>query len=462
MKHFTQHTFFAFLLAITTLPAGAQHTRSAYFTDGYLYRHEMNPAVGNEKSYISLPALGNINVALRGNLAFDNIIHNVNGHTTTFMNPAVDTRSFLKDIHDNNRLVSDIKVEILSAGFKAFGGYNTIGLNLRANIGANIPGSLFRLAKQGPENRSYDIRDLKAHADAYAELSLGHSRQWNKKLRVGGALKVLLGGANMDADFQRARLTLGENAWTAVTNARLQSSIKGLTYKTKEKMRGAEGEKTLHRYVSGMDVDGTGLNGFGLALDLGAEYKLNDTWTFSASLLDLGFIHWNNNMVASTDGDRPFTTDKYIFNADDHAHNSFSNEMDRLGESFATLYELNDKGDQGGRSKMLGATMNLGAEYTLPAWKKLSFGLLSTTRFQKDFGWTEFRLSANVAPVKILSGGINMAIGTFGCSFGWIANFHPKRYNLYVGMDHTLGKLAKQGIPLSGNGSVNVGMNIPF
>lgn len=33
-----------------------------------------------------------------------------------------------------------------------------------------------------------------------------------------------------------------------------------------------------------------GPTGFGMAIDLGATYKLNDAWTFSASLLDLGFI----------------------------------------------------------------------------------------------------------------------------------------------------------------------------
>ena len=33
-----------------------------------------------------------------------------------------------------------------------------------------------------------------------------------------------------------------------------------------------------------------------MAADLGAVYKLGDDWTLSASLLDLGFISWKNNM----------------------------------------------------------------------------------------------------------------------------------------------------------------------
>lgn len=45
-------------------------------------------------------------------------------------------------------------------------------------------------------------------------------------------------------------------------------------------------------------MDGFGLNGFGVALDLGAEYKINDDWRVSAAVMDLGFINWSNNMKA--------------------------------------------------------------------------------------------------------------------------------------------------------------------
>ena len=111
---------------------------------------------------------------------------------------------------------------------------------------------------------------------------------------------------------------------------------------------------------------------------------------------------------------------------------------------------------------MLGATLNLGAEYTLPMYQKLTFGLLNSTRIQGEYSWTQFRLSANVAPVNILSVGINLGVGTFGADFGWLINFHPNGFNLFLGMDHLVGELAKQGIPLSSNASFNLGMNFPF
>lgn len=444
------------------LTLNAQHTYSGYFTDGYLFRHQMNPAASNEQSYVSMLGIGNVDVSLRGNLAVKDVLYNVNGKTTTFLNPAVSADEFLGNIKDKNRIRTDVNVQLLGAGFKAFGGYNTVGLSARANVNVNLPGALLRLAKQGMENKTYDISDFDAHGEAYAELAFGHSRDITENLRVGGKLKFLLGAGNVDAQFKKAQLTLGENEWTAVTDAEVQTSLKNFKYETETKMRGPEGEEHKHTYVSDVDYDKFSLNGFGLAIDLGAEYRLDDDWRFSAALLDLGFIRWNNNMVASTNGEKTFTTDKYIFNLDDEATNSFENEGDRLFDDLCNLYELQNNGDKGGRTRLLGATLNLGAEYALPAYRKLTFGLVNSTRIQGEYTWTQFRLSANVAPADIVSVGVNLGVGTFGADFGWIVNFHPNGFNLFLGMDHLVGELAKQGIPLSSNASFNLGMNFPF
>lgn len=436
--------------------ASAQNLNSAYFTDGYLYRYQLNPAFANEKNFVAIPALGNINIGVNGTLHLKDVLYNVNGKTTTFLNPAVDANQFLNNIGNSNRIGTDIRLNVLSAGFKAFNGYNTITLGVRANVNAKLPRELFSLLKQGVENNTYDISNVRANATAWVELGLGHSHQINNQLRVGGTLKFLVGGGNLDAVFNDAQLQLTDNSWNAITNADLHSSVKGLTYKTDIN------DNTGHRYVSGMDVDGTGINGYGLAFDLGASYRLNQDWMFSLSLLDLGFISWKNDMLASTNGTQKFESNLYTFNVEDDAPNSFDNEWDKIKDDVSALYELNDMGDQGGRTTALGATLNVAAEYTFPYYRKLTFGGLVTTRIQGNFSWCEARISANVAPVKIFSAGVNMGMGTFGCSFGWILNLHCPGYNLFLATDHTPGKLAKQGAPLSSNANISLGMNVQF
>ena len=442
--------------------ASAQNLNSGYFTEGYLYRHDLNPAFANEQNYIAMPALGNFNVGINSNLGVNDVLFNVNGRTALFLNPNVSASEFLSGINDKNKINENLKIQILGAGFKGSGGYNTIEINDRQSLGVQVPGSILRLAKDGVQNQTYDISDLHPSAVGYAELALGHSRQINENLRVGAKLKVLLGIANVDAEVTKGQITLGEDSWTGVTNAKLQASIKDLKFEMEEKERGAEGEETTHRYVSGIDDSSWGINGFGLAVDLGAEYKLDDNWKFSAAILDLGYIGWNTNFVASTNGDKQVSTGDYKFNLDDDEAHSFENEMDRLTEGLAALYELDDNGDAGSRSKALAATMNLGVEYTPDFYNKMSFGLMNSTRFAGKYSYTDFRLSANVAPCKIFSASANFSVNTYGTSMGWLLNLHPTGFNLFLGMDHTLGKIAKQGVPLSGRGSVSLGINFPF
>lgn len=57
----------------------AQNTTSGYFLDNYDYRYQMNPAFGNEKDFVSMPGLGNLNVAMRGSLDVSSVIYTLNG-----------------------------------------------------------------------------------------------------------------------------------------------------------------------------------------------------------------------------------------------------------------------------------------------------------------------------------------------------------------------------------------------
>ena len=158
-----------------------------------------------------------------------------------------------------------------------------------------------------------------------------------------------------------------------------------------------------------------------------------------------------------------FSSDTYNFNVDEDATNSFENEWEKMRDGLSETYELDDLGDQGSRSTSLGATMNLAAAYTLPSYRNLTFGLMNTTRINGDYSWTDFRLSTNWRTNDhIFSATADVAVGTYGASFGWLLNFHPNGINLFVGMDHTLGKMAKPCIPMSSNAHFNMGLNFPF
>ncbi|MCH5175964.1 MAG: hypothetical protein J1F40_08760 [Prevotellaceae bacterium] len=446
----------------TTSTAIGQNLNTGYFNEGYIYRHELNPAYGNEQTYVALPGVSNVNIGMNSNLKLSNLLHNVDGKTALFLNPQVDTQEFLSGIHDKNRISENIKLQVLGGGFRSWGGYNTAEFNVRQNLYLNIPGDLFRLAKQGLENKVYDLSNMNAHADAYGELAFGHSRQIDDKLRVGAKVKFLFGFANINAKVEKAQLELRDDAYVGTTSATLQTSLSSMQYQTETTMRGPEGEQTPHTYVSGIDDVSFGVTGFGLGLDLGAEYKIDDHFKVSAALLDLGFISWSNCYEASTNGERRINTGDYLFALGEDESNSFNKELDRLGEGLAELYELQDNGNIGGTTKALSATLNLGVEYTPDFYDKLKFGFVNSTRLAGKYTWTDFRFSANVAPVKFFSASASVSFGTYGASFGWLLNARTTGFSIFLGMDHTLGKLAKQGVPLSGRAQVSLGVNIPF
>jgi hypothetical protein len=96
-------------------------------------------------------------------------------------------------------------------------------------------------------------------------------------------------------------------------------------------------------------------------------------------------------------------------------------------------------------------------------YKNLTFGLLSSTHFNKPFNWTEVRLSANLSPVKWFETSVTMGMSTFGTSMGMVLNFHPKGFNFFIASDCLFTKVNPQFIPLSEFCTgVSMGMNITF
>ncbi len=446
----------------TTLTVSAQNTYSGYFLDNYTYRYEMNPAFGNDKGFVAMPVLGNMNIAMRGSLHLTDVIYARNGKTMLFTNPEIGVSEAMKKFGNRNKLGTNLKMNLISVGFKALGGFNTVSISASANMEASLPKAFFSLAKEGITNKTYDITDMFARGEAYATIALNHSRDIKQVpgLRVGAAVKFLVGVGSLDVRLNEADLTLGTDTWTARTNADIYASVKGLKFD--HDIYTPKDGSAPREYVSGANLDSfSAPNGFGLGFDLGAEYKWN-AFKFSAAVLDLGFMAWGQTQWASTDGTRTVSTDAYTFSTNGDAENSFSNEIDRLTDNLSRLYQLRDMGEKSSYTRALAATLNFGVDYEFPFYKKLHFGLLNSTRINGPYSWTQFRLSANVAPVKIFSADVNMEVGTYGVGFGWLLNLHTTGFNLFLGMDHTLGKLSKQMIPLNSNASLNLGINFPF
>ena len=449
--------------------AMAQGLNSAYYTEDYKFRHDMNPAFANSDNYVSIPALGNVNVNVHGNFGYQDVImdnpmypNTSDKKMTTFMNPYISASKALEGFSNgDNRIAGDVGIMLLSGGFSAFGGYNTIELSSKTSFGMSLPYELFEFAKN-IGNKTYNIGDINVHAMSYAELALGHSRQINEKLRVGAKVKFLFGLGRADLKLQNMKADLAPNdKWTVSGQAVADVSMKGFSYVT-ETDEYNDPDRGEYDKVGDVDLDGFGLSGFGMAVDLGAVYQINEDWRVNAAVLDLGFISWSNNMQAVNRSDMFEFGGFHDISVKDGSGVDIEDQTDKYGDQIADFINLKDNGDQGGRTTGIGATINVGAEYNLPVYRKITFGALSSTRIKGAYTWTEGRLSANWTPLSWIDGGVSFAVNNFTASMGWVINIHPKGYNFFIGMDHLLGKMSKEYIPLSSNASINLGMSITW
>ncbi|MBQ2186643.1 MAG: hypothetical protein II402_08015, partial [Bacteroidaceae bacterium] len=325
---------------------------------------------------------------------------------------------------------------------------------------------LFSLTKN-LQNQDYDISTVGATASSWVELGLGHSHQITPALRIGGKMKILLGAAYARLDMKDLSLKLsGEDQWIASAHAEIEAGVKGFTWGEPETKEYNNPQKGTYQQIDfdNIDVDGPGLNGGGVALDMGVEWDLdkNDLVNgvkLSAALLDLGFIRWKNVLTAKNNGE------DFIFEGFDDIKvengdgTKFEDQADNLGDQLTDLYSLQDMGAVS-KARALGATMNFGLEYT--PLRLLKLGLLSTIRIQGAYGWHEERMVATLSPCRWFDISGSGSVGSLGGNLGWVINIHPKGFNFFLGSDHCVGKFSKQGIPLRSNYDISLGFNFPL
>lgn len=444
-------------LCMISLSAVAQDLKSSYFVKSDNYRHDLNPAFMGESGYVSFPVLGNVNVGTQGNVGLNDFLYKTNNASskyklTTFMSPDVSRNEFLSKIKEKNRINANIGISLFSFGATTKRGYNTFELNIKSTTQTILPYELFDFMKTGMGKGTYNLKNLSARSKSYVELAIGHSRHINSKLDIGVKLKVIAGGANAEAKFDTLQATLTGDKWQIRSKGTLNVNIGGASFKKDD-----DGG-----WVNGVDINKGGVAGWGGAIDLGAVYKLTKDITLSGSLLDLGMIKWTKTLKASSED--TFTFDGFnniaVYpgtNDPNKISEQWTNTRDDL-KKLTHFYE--DKTVPQDQTEMLNATLNLGAEYALPNYHKMSFGLLSSTQFAGKYTSTTAMMSANIRPIKLIEASVNCSYSTYGTCIGGVLSFHPGVFTLFIGTDCLATKITPQYVPIK-HANVNgcIGLN---
>lgn len=456
MKHI-KYIVAAIVTASSVLHAGAQAPKSSYFMEGTFHNYQTNPAMGAERNFISFPALGGLGFTVNGNTGLTNFLYpHGNNELVTFMHGSVDADDFLKDIPSATKFGINLNMNLLGFGFRAWGGYNTFNVSLHSQTNIKIPKGMFEFMKRGFTRDQYSFSNLNIHSMNYAAISIGHSREIIKNLRVGANLKYLVGLAYADFNLDKMNLTLHDDKWEA----------EALGTGTLSTFGEANWEVDHEGIIDDIDVDLNSPSAMGFAVDLGATYDMKDIvdgLKFSASITDLGFIKWKHAIKATT-SDRKVIFDGFQAIDVEDFETSVEDQLDAIIDDAEEMVELCPDGEEAvKKSTGLAATMYLGAEYEMPFYKPLSVGVLYSNRFGDATKWYDLRGFVTVSPTKWFEASVNYGVTSYGSSLGWMLNFHPAGFSMFLGSDFMITKVTPQFVPTTNmNANFTIGITIPF
>ncbi len=437
----------AAMMLLMPMMMGAQALKGSYFLDNSLNRNKLNPAYTPTANYFMIPAIGNLGLGLYSNLDVPTFLYpSANGKELyTFLNKNVSVEQFEKRLARNPYIDMSLDMNLINFGFKTKIGYFTFDAGVKANMDVNIPADLFLFMKKGAgESGTFRIGELKANAGVNAYAAVGYSRDLSDLvpgLRAGVKVKALLPAAQFGLNLNQVTLTTSPDKWAVKTDGTLHTAVSGLSLSDSE-----EGLSTS------FDMSKLGLAGFGMAFDLGAEYKINlgeligkddffiSSINVSAAFTDLGFISYKKSVLQGykTNGEMDWTG--MAISLEEGAMND---AMEDLKEGFLGLTEI-EKIDGTFKPKSSSLpSFYVGAEVEFLD-DLMSVGLLYSARRSYFKTRNEMTLSYNLTPCKWFGFGLNYSFLSTGRTLGAMLEFTPKAGpSLYFGCDYVPLEFAK-------------------
>lgn len=432
----------AILLMAATAQLPAQTLHSAYFLESMVQRNELNPAFGAESNYIVVPVIGGSQIGIHSNVGMGNFFFQRGDKLVNGLSPQVTANEFLSGLPTNSQLELSVEIPLVSVGFHAWGGFNTVILKERSFIAANMPSTLFEFLKQGQNAQGvaqYDIDNLSLYTDHYIELAFGHQRELPalEGFSYGAKVKLLVGALGGSIDMEHIGINLSQERWYITSKGSAQLSS-GMHFVYNE-----NGD------ISNIAFGSYQLGGFGLGFDLGAAYtpQALPGLTVSLALTDIGFISWSDMERAVAGGTFEYTG---FDNIGAPGQPEASEQLDGLLNDMAQVINVTPT-TPATVTNSLRTTLNLGAEYAILS-RKISFGILSSTRFGHPYTYAEGMAVVNFRPLSWLHLAINGSASTVGEALGALINICPKGVNIFAGCDYIspTTKFGAQGIPVNG------------
>ena len=285
----------------------SQENQTLYYM-GLPQSRLMNPALQSSCGfYLGLPGVSSVYFNYSNNsFSPDDFIFKGTGEYAdsliTILHPSYEINDFLDKLPKRLYISPEAHVQLFAFGFRSGDTYFTFDITEKANSFLSLPKDFMTLAFHGNSafvGGTADFSDLTFDMTEYRQYGMSLSKKINKNLSFGAKGKLLFGKANLSLKNADLGITIDEGSpFTHILHSDVSLNVSApiTVFPDSEGFVDSicveMGEDTL-----GFILDfalNTGNVGF--AVDLGAIYNIGDYFTLSASVVDLGYINWKQDV----------------------------------------------------------------------------------------------------------------------------------------------------------------------
>jgi hypothetical protein len=304
------------ILIVFSIVAFSQQSQTLYFMDRLPQSNLVNPARQLDCklrfSGIIIPIAGQVLPAMHTNygnngFAYQDLIQYNSGMDSLLnpLSPGYDFSQLLGQLKDVNFITLEEHIDIVSFGMKWKNGWDfTFNLANKTEARLNFSKDIAQIVADGGNGDTFSgntaqLGKFGVTAVNYHEMAFGASKKINNQWTIGAKAKLLFGQQNMWTKKSDLTWHTDETTYDYYLEADMEVRTSQSFYEIEDMYYDYANDSMI---FEGNDLEPSvsqtafRFDNLGVAFDLGAEYNLNDKITLYASLIDLGFIHWKNNV----------------------------------------------------------------------------------------------------------------------------------------------------------------------
>jgi len=388
--------FIILTLWVGALNGQVRQPHSLYYMETIPQISQMNPAFQpRANGYLSLPV--NFNIDLFSDLAPKDIFQRQGNNWYTPFDEPFDFYKLKQSIGKNSfSLNGGLDLDIIGYGLRVGKGYLSIGVSEHITGSLSLPTDLITLADDKyPNGTTLDFSPLGINSMMYQQFRIGYSHKITDRLTVGMNIKPLFGQIAVVTDLEKFSFLTGEEQWNLDAKGAVYSSLPYEAVKNEEgKLDEFASRVDDYEFIDWFNDYGGAFRNPGIAFDLGASYRITDQLTVSASLNNLGFISWKEDLNSVS------FSGKYTFESLEF--DDTEDVVDQLEELLNSINDATDyKMHQNKFKTTLPPALHAGVSYQF--FESLSAGFLSRTVFWKNSVSQSFNLSGYFQPYSFFA-----------------------------------------------------------